>query len=59
MYDPAMIDQIVSTRAVEAHNIKGIEFCSQLVNGNLWLYFKSEEDGEKYMTIADLFNGNI
>lgn len=59
MYDPAMIDQIVSTRAVEAHNIKGIEFCSQLVNGNLWLYFKSEDDGEKYMTIADLFNGNI
>ena len=59
MYDPAMIDQIVSTRAVEAHSIKGVEFCSQLVNGNLWLYFKSEEDGEKYMTIADLFNGNI
>lgn len=54
MYDPTYFDGVKHTTSgqLSEYEVNGINFLGQMVNGNLWLYFRNETDGEAYLRYA-------
>ena len=54
-FDPMWCNGVehTSKNGLSRHELNDIVFCSQIINGNLWIYFKSEADGRAYLDYAN------
>lgn len=54
-YDPTLVDSSSSSLSTETKGftVDGVSLIAQILNGNIWLYFKSESDGEHYLDYMD------